>query len=162
MALRLPDTLGYLPTPRPLPKFIAGSLRPSCRSFIHSFGSYKSSCHQYWWNKSKMTPNSKKTLEYLKLLSNHCHHRGTNENPWRERPHFMSIGPQSSRHVLFVIEDSDAGVDRHRFRNHGPQSSRHVLLVIEDSDAGMDRHRSRNHDFFFLSFFDADHFQSLY
>lgn len=131
MALRLPDTLGYLPTPRPLPKFIAGSLRPSCRSFIHSFGSYKSSCHQCWWNKSKMTPNSKKTLEYLKLLSNHCHHRGTNENPWRERPHFISIGPQSSRHVLFVIEDSDAGMDHHRFRNH---------------------------DFFFLRFFDTDHF----
>ena len=60
MALRLPDTLGYLPTPHPLPKFIFGSLRPSCRSFIHSFGLYKSSWHQYWWNKSRMTPNTAK------------------------------------------------------------------------------------------------------
>ena len=25
--------------------------------------------------------HSKKTLEYLKLLSNHYHHQGTNENP---------------------------------------------------------------------------------
>ena len=42
----------------------------------------------------------------------------TNENPWSERPHFFSIGSQSSRHVLFIIDDLYVGMDHHWFRNH--------------------------------------------
>ena len=37
----------------------------------------------------------------------------TNEHAWRERPHFFCIGPQSSRHVLFIIDDSYAGIYHH-------------------------------------------------
>ena len=40
----------------------------------------------------------------------------TKENTWEERPHFFCIGPQSSRHVLFVIDDSYAGISHHRSR----------------------------------------------
>ena len=42
----------------------------------------------------------------------------TNENPWRERPHFFSIGPQSSRHVLFFIKDLHVGMDHHWSEHH--------------------------------------------
>ena len=34
-----------------------------------------------------------------------------NENAWRERPYFFHFGPQSSRHILFIINDSYVGID---------------------------------------------------
>ena len=42
----------------------------------------------------------------------------TNENAWRERLHFFHIGPQSSRHILFIINDSYAGIDHHWSTNN--------------------------------------------
>ncbi len=38
----------------------------------------------------------------------------------RERPRFLASGPQSSRHTLFVIDASYAGIDHHRSRKGGP------------------------------------------
>lgn len=35
-----------------------------------------------------------------------------------ERPHFFSIGPQSSRHVLFFIKDLHVGMDHHWSEHH--------------------------------------------
>lgn len=123
MALRFPDTLGYLPTPHLLPKFIFGSLRPSCRSFIHSFWSYKSSCHQYWWNKSRMTPNPAKRPLNISNFS-------PSRNQWKSmkrKTTFFSIGPQRSRHVLFIIRDSYTGSSSIQ----KPWLSLHSILVTD-------------------------------
>lgn len=60
------------------------------------------------------------------------------------------LGSSGGRRCPVGLEDGKAGRERPRFLASGPQSSRHTLFVIDASYAGIDHHRSRKGDLLFL------------